>query len=130
MSLHFRHSFQADVRFCAQQIFCDLAANGIPRSLSDLRQMCARFGKTVLVERRIPPTYGGHYDGQEIYVSYHLTCQQFYEAIPHELVHALSYTTRWAWLNDWIEGWHYDKNVFVEAVARMVGKMFAHQLTA
>ncbi len=119
--------FHADALFCATQIFCDLCRNGVPRSVRDLRRLCEEHGTPVLPDAHLPARFGGCYDGDALVVSAHLSRRQYYETIPHELVHALSHSCRWMWLNNHIEGWRYDRATFLEAVARIVGKMFAAQ---
>ena len=124
------HGFHADARFCATRIFCDLCRNGVPRSVRALRRLCEEHGTPVLPDVCLPARMGGYCDGEALVVSAHLSRRQYYETIPHELVHALSHSCRWTWLNGHIEGWRYDRATFLEAVARIVGKMFAAQYAA
>ena len=121
------HSFHADARLCANAIFCDLCRNGVPRGLSGLLRMCEEHGAVALPDPCLPARIGGFCDGENLVISANLSGRQFYETIPHELVHALSHSPRWACLNYRIQGWRYDRATFLEAVARMVGKMFAAQ---
>jgi hypothetical protein len=122
--------FRADTRFCARHIYCDLCRNGVPRSLFDLIRLCEEHGKAVLPDTRLPARIGGFCDGEALVVSAHLSRRQYYETIPHELVHALSHSPRWTCLNAHIEGWRYDRATFLEAVARQVGQMFLAQYAA
>lgn len=122
--------FRADARFCARHIYCDLCRNGIPRSLPDLIRMGQEHGKPVLPDSRLPARIGGFCDGEALVVSAHLSRRQYFETIPHELVHALSHSSRWTCLNAYIEGWRYDRATFLEAVARQVGQMFLAQYAA
>lgn len=119
--------FQNDVQFCARAIYTDLTGGGSYRRFADLCLLCERHGGQPLFDPTLSARQGGECLGGEILLSPFCSLAQYREILPHELVHRLADTPRWVWLNHHIQGFRYDRKQFIEAVAQLVGRMFASE---
>ena len=116
-------SLRAAVLLCQEEILRDL---GAIRDISELLRLPARYSLLCLPD---PLTQSAKWDGDAIYLSPHLSLPEIYEAITHEVVHALADTERWAHLNYYIEGWRYDRGLFIETLACRVGETYRNRLS-
>lgn len=118
-------SLRSDAFYCALHILDDLL-EGAPRTLlRDPLLLCEIHGGRPLIDRTLKPSDSPYCTGEEIVLAPGCTLAQYSETIPHELTHRLADTPRWAWLNDHIQGWKYNREEFIEAVATFVGRVYS-----
>lgn len=121
----YRAGFEADVAYCSRRICRELRCNS--DQFSDLRYLCNKHSTKLLPDPNISLREGGKSCEDCILICPCCTLAQYREIIIHELVHRLADTARWEYLNKHIQGWRYNREEFIEAVARTTGKLFAAQ---
>ncbi len=113
--------FILDVEQCACHIAADLY-HAAPVGILSIPEL---HGVHLLPDPNLPR--GAHWNGEEILLSMHIPASDLYEAIPHELVHALACSPRWEHLNLTLRSRDYKRDDFLEAVATRVGERFAER---
>lgn len=116
--------YAADVLLCALAIYEDLTRSRPVLGFRDLVRLCEKHGGAPLPASVVSHRQGAIHTDGNILISPGLDLAGYAEAIPHELVHRLAATERYAWLNPLVEGWRYDRRQFRESVARAVGLLF------
>lgn len=113
--------FFLDVEKCAHHIAADLY-HAAPVGILSLPDW---HGVRLLPDPNLQA--GAQWNGEAILLSLHVTASDLYEAIPHELVHALAFSPRWEHLNYALKSRTYQREDFLEAVATRVGQRFAER---
>ena len=109
---------EPDLSLCYDTLLSDMPT---ARDFAELRGLALRFNVKCLPDATLR---GAQWNGEAITYSSRLSIFDLMESIPHEVVHALADGERYSYLNHEIEGWHYDREAFIERLAQRVGAQY------
>lgn len=109
---------EPDLSLCYDTLLSDMPP---ARDFTELRGLALRFNIKCLPDATLS---AAQWNGEAITYSPRLNIFDLMESIPHEVVHALADGERYSHLNYEIEGWRYDREVFIERLASRVGERY------